>query len=35
MFDKDDFLTAEEAEALAPAGSDSWITKLTDDDYDE
>lgn len=35
MFDKDDFLTAEEVEDKTPVGSDSWITKLTDDDFDE
>lgn len=35
MFDESQFLTDAEAEALAPAGSDSWTTNLSANDYEE
>lgn len=35
MFDESQFLTDAEAEALAPAGSDSWTTNLSVNDYEE
>lgn len=35
MFDESEFLTDAEAEALAPAGSDSWTTNLKANDYEE
>lgn len=35
MFEESEFLTDAEAEVLAPAGSDSWTTNLSANDYEE